>query len=219
MPADRVLAQFGAIPNRILDWFPFAVPAAVLVYLGVMIGADGMALDAAVPLPNYMIAGIKLPVRAYRDGAEALSKANPADGNAQVARAEAELMAGEPQAQVEQRLADGLARAPANARGWTLLSEAANAPADAAQALDVALMLAPYDFYLSGRRVRDAAMIWPRLAPETQRAAQRGAVLLSTDPQLRPQYDALLATDLRQRVQSMVVQSVLIPDLRVSVGR
>jgi hypothetical protein len=205
----------------VLAWLPFAVPAVLLAWMGAVIAADGVALDAAVPVPSYMVAGLKVPLSAYRDSADALSAANSANGNAHIARGESMLLAGAPPADAARELANGLAHAPANVRGWTLLAEAkaASDPAAAARTLGVALTMAPRDFYLSGRRVRAAALLWPRLDPETRRAAQRAAVLLSAEPQLKPQYDAVMASPQGPLIQSMIVQNVLVPDLTVSVGR
>lgn len=157
---------------------------------------DGIALDRAIPVPVYMVAGTPLPRAAYIEAAKALEGANPRDGIAALSRAEANLRAGASMARVSQIVVQGLWREPASARGWTLLAETYY-PTDktlAALALSQALLLAPRDYYLARPRALDAALLWAYLDADTRALAISQARLLWQEPTLRSELIGLAKT-------------------------
>lgn len=174
----------------------YLVPAIGLAWLAVPHLRDGVALDAAVPVPNYMIANRAMPVSAYKDAERALSQADAADGDAAIARAEAALRSGSRSRAVIPELSNGLMAAPASARGWTLLS-LAYASFDkrkAAGALGVALELAPKDFWLAEMRAEAAAQLWSGLDADARVNALAQTRLLWEEPLLRGQLRQLLTS-------------------------
>lgn len=185
--------------HTLLRWFPSVLcflPAAALAYLAFPHFLDGAALDAAIPVPNYMIAQIAMPKSAYAEAETALGRADPSDGEAQIERAEAALRAGATPGSQVPRLIRGVTLEPASARGWTLLAYAW-APADrvkAANALAMALELAPKDYWLAGMRSEAAAMLWPQLDPDAQASALAQMRLLWEEPLLRGRLRKLLTS-------------------------
>jgi hypothetical protein len=157
---------------------------------------NGLALDAAIPVPIYMIRQTPMLQSAYRRAAHALVGADLRDGDAQTAAAEAATRAGGPaQAQIA-RLEQAVRDAPAEPRGWLLLSEAL-LPVDrkrAASALEQALVLAPYDYWIAGRRARDAVVLWGNLDFEAREMALRQVQFLWDEPSLRSGLVELLST-------------------------
>lgn len=149
----------------------FLLLAVGLAWLAVPHFEDGRAQDAAIPIPNYMIAQTAVPKAAYRAAEIALARANAADGEAMIARAEAALRAGAKPADVIPDLEQALTHQPASARGWTLLADAW-APTDkkkAANALALALELAPKNYWLSGMRAQAAAQLWEDLDADAKK--------------------------------------------------
>lgn len=173
----------------------WSLPGLVLAGFGALHMRDGAASDAAVPVPSAMVAGITAPAEAYRHTAAVLALADTRNGEAVIVRAEALMHVGDRRGAVPLLVA-GLARAPASARGWVLLSEAEDdeRPSDAARALAMGLVLAPHDYWLAGRRVRDAARLWSRLDGEGCRLAMDQARLLWRDEVLRDQLRDVLRT-------------------------
>ncbi len=170
------------------------VPAVVLAFAAVPHFLDGLAVDAAIPAPVYMIAPGPMPKSAYEAAVTPLGRADPRDGDAAIARGEAALRSGaRPLSQVP-ALSEGLTQEPASARGWTLLSEAWM-PTDkrkAARALAQALLLAPNEYWLAGARVQDAALLWPYLDGDTRAQALDQTRALWEEPLLRSQIRPLL---------------------------
>lgn len=182
------------VGRRAFVAFLLLIPAVALAWLAFFHMRDGAAVDAAVPVPNYMIAAIAMPNAAYVDAALALETADPRNGEAAVERAEAIMHSGAAKARVAAILADGLSREPASARGWTLLCEAElrSDKKAAARALGQALVLAPRDYWLMEARVQDAALLWPALDPDMQAMALRQTRLLWEEPELRRELLQLL---------------------------
>jgi hypothetical protein len=149
---------------------------------------DGVAIDAAVPVPVYMVAHVPMPVSAYREAANALARADRRDGLAILMRAEALTLAGGRPENHTGDFEQGLALSAASARGWTLLAEqkAERDPQEAAKNLSVAMMLAPQDYWLIALHVADAAKLWPYLDQDSRDTALRRARLLWEEPVLRP---------------------------------
>lgn len=171
-------------------------PAVALAVFGAIHFRDGLARDAAVPVPVYMVAEIPVPKAAYASAAEALSRASIRNGEAALARVEALRNASTSPALLVAPTREALGHVPASPRGWTLLAEmlsGSNKPA-AAKALSQALILAPRDYWLAPMRARDAALLWPELDAEGRAMAIAQSRLLWQEPQLRPQLLRLTAT-------------------------
>ena len=169
--------------------------AAVLIAFGLRHANDGLAVDAAIPVPSSMIARVAMPVQAYRSAAAALAKADPADGDAREMRGEAEFHAQDLDA-ARADLSGALAHAPGSARAWTVLAEAqlpAN-PGRAAVLFSQAVMLAPFDFWLMGQRLDDAESLHDKLDADTVRRVNDQTRLLWSEPLLHPQLLQLLST-------------------------
>ena len=185
--------------NRLLQLVGSALlllPALALGYAASAHFADGVAVDAAIPVPVYMIQQIAMPKVAYEDAAAALAKADARDGEAAVARAEASLHGGALRADAVALLVQGLTQEPASARGWTLLAESLE-PADrksAARALSQALVLAPRDYWLIGARAQDSGRLWPELDRDAQAQALEQTRTLWEVPELRGQLRHLLTS-------------------------
>jgi hypothetical protein len=172
------------------------LPAIILAVASVPVFFDGLALEAAIPVPNYMILHRSMPKAAYEDVQTILLQADRRDGAAVITRAEAAMDAGNvPQSQID-ALKDGLMYQPASARGWTLLAEAYT-PIDkkrAARALAQSLLLSSRDYYLAAMRVHDAALLWSDLDAETKGKALEQARLLWEEPALQNQLRVVLAS-------------------------
>jgi hypothetical protein len=170
------------------------LPAIALGWLAMSHWRDGLAVDEAIPVPAYMVAQIPMPKVAYEDAVRALGRADPRNGWAHIARAEAARREGAaPQAQIPEIVA-GLTLSPASSRGWTLLSEAW-LPVDkrqAAKMLSQALLLGPNDFWLVGPRAQDASVLWPYLDQDTKELALVQTRMLWEVPALRGQLRVLL---------------------------
>ena len=105
--------------RRIAGSVLLSSPAFALGFFGAAHFYDGLAMDAAIPVPVYMVAQIAMPKAAYEDAAAALARADARNGTAAIARAEAQLRSGaSPSTQVP-ILTQGLLQEPASARGWT----------------------------------------------------------------------------------------------------
>jgi hypothetical protein len=170
--------------------------ALAMGYLGGRQFLDGVAVEAAIPVPVYMIAQIKMPLVAYRDATAALAGADVRDGAYRIARAEAALRSGVPPGGEISELTEGLTDQPASTRGWTLLS-AALIPVDrqkAARSLSTALLLAPNDYWLVGPRAQIGALLWSDLDSDSRTLVLQQTRDLWTEPDLRGQLRALLAS-------------------------
>lgn len=172
------------------------LPALALGTLARAHFSDGVAVDAAIPVPVFMIQEIAMPKVAYEDAAIALERADPRDGEAALERAEAALHGGAAPANEVPLLVHGLMQEPAGARGWTLLAEAEESQdkKSAARALSQALVLGPRDYWLIGARAQDAARLWPQLDRDAQGLALEQTRMLWEEPDLRDQLRRLLST-------------------------
>jgi hypothetical protein len=172
------------------------LPPILLMVLAVPRFISGIALERAFPVPPYIVKNVILPRKSYATAAEILSHASPQDGETQILRAEAAHMAGQSDRIVRPIVENGLSTDPANARGWTLYSEVLRATdrKHSAKALGIALELAPYDYFLAGRRARDGAMIWDAMLPDDKPFLLRQAALLWSEPILHPEIFPLLNT-------------------------
>ena len=182
--------------HRIVGNILLLIPALLLGFFAAAHFADGLATDAAVPIPTYMIAGIAMPKIAYQDAYLSLANVDTRDGEAIIARAEGGLHCGIDRNELIALLIQGLLHAPASARGWTLLSETLLPVNEqkAAQALSQALVLAPHEYWLVGARSYDAALLWKQLDADSQENALEQTRLLWLEPALHGQLSRLLLT-------------------------
>jgi len=155
---------------------------------------SGRAIDAVYPVPNYVVLNLALPENAYRAAADVLANANGNDGRTLIERAEIASLGGAPSLQVVSLLEDGLARAPASVRGWTLLAEQTETrdPTRAGKALAHSLLLGPYEYFLLAKRAREAASLWKLLPPDSENAALAQARHLWTESLLNGEIPPLL---------------------------
>lgn len=158
--------------------------------------ADGIAVEKAIPIPNYLIMHKLVQPSTYRDAMIALKNAAGDNGEAEIIRAESAANLGVPPLTQVKILESGLKHQPASARGWLLLSEAyqKNDKKKAAAYLSTAMMLAPRDYWLIGIRVRDAAVLWTELNFETKKNTLEQAQMLWDVPLLHDQLRAVLAS-------------------------
>jgi hypothetical protein len=174
----------------------FALPGFGIALLAFPRLSDGFAVDSAIPVPNYMLAGIALPHGSYDRASASLKRGANADGDAAILAVEAAIHAGAPAGSEIPQLERGLSLEPGSARGWLLLAEA-SAPVHsdrAASALSQSLVLAPYDFWLAGRRSRLSAVLWSDLDVDGRAMARRQVVRLWEEPLLRTQLVPLFQT-------------------------
>jgi hypothetical protein len=162
------------------------VPALLVTLAAVPRIATGIALESAFPVPTYIAMNVRLPDKSYKAAATLLNRASQSDGDTQILRAEAVHLGGAPNSEVGPIIQNGLSSDPASSRGWTLLSETliSTNRARSAKALGIALELAPYDYYLAGRRARDGAALWDALQADSRELLIRQAALLWTEPLL-----------------------------------
>lgn len=183
------------LARRIILCLVALVPIALLADAPIRL-QDGLALDAAVPVPTMMIAQVRMPERAYANAQRVLAGADDRDGTAVIARTEAAIHAGAPALSVVPDLEKGLVAQPASARGWLLLSHiyADRDRPKAARCLAIALQLAPHNYWLAGSLARQSAALWPLLDAASQSRALDQARVLWREPTLRPQLRVLLAS-------------------------
>ena len=185
--------------NTLANWLTrallFFFPVA-LATVAVMQQMDGLAWEAAFPSTVYMQMHAPLPKWAYVDVANALARGRASDGDRGVMEAQAVILGGGDRDAARDILEDGLSHSPANAAGWTLLAEqrAWDDREGAADALSLALELAPADYFLAGRMVRDAGALWDVLPDDSKSIAVNEAPALWRLNDLRPQLPAVLAT-------------------------
>jgi hypothetical protein len=172
------------------------LPAILLALFALPKFLSGRELDAAFPVPVYVAMNVTLPPRSYGDAAARLGRARDADGGMALMQAELLALQNGHDARVPALAGQGLSATPASARGWLVMAEAQRDfnPAFAARALGMALGLAPYDYWIAGRRAVDAARLYPHLRGETRAMAERQAQMLWDEPRLRPQLFTVLAS-------------------------
>jgi len=172
------------------------LPSLILAAGGAVHLQNGLAVNAAFPIPLDISTNTPVPIAAYADAADVLRHANIHDGDTQLSLAEARFHAGEKPRRILNQVEDGLVGAPASAEGWTFYAEvlAPSDPEKAAQALDQAFTLAPYDYFWAGRRAQLAAKIWNYLDNDTRDQALRQTRMLWYEPTLRNEVFLLLST-------------------------
>jgi hypothetical protein len=173
-----------------------SLPGLFLAVSGIIHFRNGLSVDAAFPVPLYMLVDRVMPQVAYQDAAEILRHTNIHDGDTQLSLAEARFNAGDHSDTAKVTLLTGLTEAPASAEGWTLYSETllSKNPSDASQALDQALTLAPFDFFSAGRRAQLASHLWGHLDGNARDAALRQVHTLWDEPRLRDEILLLLTS-------------------------
>ena len=163
---------------------------------GVIHYRNGRAFDAAFPVPLYITMNRNMPSAAYRDATVLLRRGNVLDGEAQLSLAESEYQLGGSAQGILETLTVSLVDSPSSPEGWAFDAQLLlnNDPAKAAQALNQAITLAPYDFFTAGTRSRLAAQLWSRLDSETKNAALRQVRNLWVEPLLHNEIPPLLKT-------------------------
>jgi hypothetical protein len=138
-----------------------------------------------------MTFGQRLPRPRYESVASDLKRTLPDDGDNLIARAEAlSLAAGNNQSTLKDArdlVLEGIADAPANPRGWTVLCELDarfDEPA-AGRCMDVALYIGPFDWFMAGPRTQLAGELWPYMSPESQDTTARRMRLFWRNVNLR----------------------------------
>ena len=157
---------------------------------------SGLALETAFPVPSYIVKNVVLPRKSYAAAAIVLSHADPRDGETQILRAEAAHSGGAPDSQVIPIVENGLGYNPTSARGWTLLSELlmSSDRQRAGKVLITALEMAPYDYFLAGRRARDGALLWDVIPDDGRPLLLRQTRLLWTEAFLHDELLPLVQT-------------------------
>lgn len=156
----------------------FAILAVLLSLMLVVLALPrfitGLKREAAGETIALMIDGRKEPLSAYRSAAAALAGA--LDGESLAERAELLARASnDPRMLAKSRelAIEGLARAPADPRAWTLLCaiEAAHDPGQGVSCLDTGFFVGPYDWYATPWRMQLAASEWSYLDERLRDAA------------------------------------------------
>lgn len=172
------------------------LPAFIYSSAGFIYLWDGISVNASFPIPLHLRIGEAASQSAYRAAASSLLGANQGNGDAQIARAEAEFRATGNSRAARSLVAQGLTKSPASVEGWILYAElwAPVDPEKAAQALHISYAISPQDFFTMPRRCELAAVIWPYLAKDDQAAALQETRQLWNIPSLRPAMEILTGT-------------------------
>jgi hypothetical protein len=169
-PSTPVRVAFGAV---------LLLVPAVLACAAVPRLVFGLRSEAAHRLVQAAIFGQPVPGESARAAAAAFQQAPPGDGDDEAQAAEfLALAAGGDRAmylRARQEVTVALAHSPANARGWTLLCEidATLSPAHAVACLDTGFVIARYDWFTAGRRIKLVAYEWPFLDEPLRDTAAR----------------------------------------------
>jgi hypothetical protein len=182
------MAQFGPILFRTA----LALPPIFLVLMAVPRFIGGLAIDAVFPVPARMEMNVPLETEEYRAAANTLLRAGTADGEAWILRAEAASFAG--QAGAKPMLEQGLRRNPSSPRGWMLLAETSADTRQRVRVLEFLLEEFPFEYWIAGRKVSAGAMLWDDVSEEARGALLTLGKRLWTEPALRDQLWAVLAT-------------------------
>jgi hypothetical protein len=145
---------------------------------------EGIGLERSLATYNASVAEQPLSSANYQRAAGALTFIASADGDGLIERAEMITQAANGRAmQLREARAftvEGLRRAPANPRGWTLLCEIdfSIVPSEASRCMDTAFFIAPFDWYVARKRALLAAYLWPGLDLDVREAAARRVRLM-----------------------------------------
>jgi hypothetical protein len=184
---------------RMVAWLAraaFLLPGLMLAISAAACLQSGLAFNSAFPVPNYIEMNYVLPATAYREAADRLAGTDPRDAGTKIFQSEALADSGASSQAVLAILYPAMRASPSSARGWTLLCEQLE-PRDragAANALEMALALGSFDYWMVGRRVRDASQIWDNLSQDGRDNALMQTRILWTEPLLRPEIANLVQT-------------------------
>ncbi len=172
------------------------LPAIGILTLAVPRLVAGVVREAAFTANMALEVDYRLKRSDYRKAAWVLSHAPSADGETQIAGAEAAANGGAKTSEIVPLVENALAEAPADARGWILLARllAEQNPKHAAAALSLATEMAPNDYYLVARRAIVGASLWDYLSQDVRNKLLDDARLLATDPSLRSHLIVLLSS-------------------------
>jgi len=159
--------------KRTFHWAIISLPAFIFAVAGFTYLCDGISVNASFPIPLHLRIGEAESPTAYRAAAKSLLGANQRNGDAQIARAEAEFHAVGNIQSATSLVLQGLTKSPASVEGWIFYAEmlAPSDPEKAARALHVSYMVSSQDFFAMPRRCELAASVWPYLEKEDQTAA------------------------------------------------
>ena len=157
---------------------------ALLIVLALPRIVEGIGIERALPVVRSATVGQTLSLDRYRGAADDLTSTMPENGDGLVRLAEMMALAAnnEPRGLSRARamVVRGLALAPLNPRGWTLLCEIDShvVKADAPRCMDTGFFVAPFDWFVAGRRALLAAALWPTLDADVRNAAARRVRLM-----------------------------------------
>lgn len=176
--------------TRLRIWTARLAPLGVIgVISGIAIAHlwDGLAQEAAARQIAYMKIGIPLSADDYRAASAILSHASNNNGEVGTLWVEAQLRGGAPLENLGTFAEGAAGHAPAQARAWLAVAETEEGtnPTRAAAAVQLALELAPHEYYLMLPMLEAAAPIWEKLPKDAQRQLVGYAVNAVDDPRLR----------------------------------
>jgi len=180
---------------RGVRFFPAAVLLLAVPLLFIVLALPrflaGTPPPAARAVLHARLFGLAVHPLRLTKAEQALSTAPAGDGESKLWRAELlALLARNDLHRLEEArtlTVEGLSENPANVRGWTLLCEldVALRRSDAAQCLDTAFFIGPFDWFVAQRRTALSVYLWPKLDSDTQDAAARRLRLIWERPSLR----------------------------------
>lgn len=177
-----------------LTRFALALPALAILTAAVPRLVSGLAQETAFPATAYIAMNVALPPPSYNATAQVLSHAPLADGETQIARAEAANRVHEPAGVTIPVVKAALTHAPASARGWILFAELLRQrdPKEGAAALSLAIELAPHEYYLISPRVQAGAPLWNYLPQDARETLLDDTHLLIANSEFHQTLRALL---------------------------
>lgn len=187
-------ARWGAQLFCSAVWFAAGIG---LMVVAVFRFQSGLHTEAAFPAPIFLLTDSPLPQRAYKQTAQYLLQADHNDGISQAFAAEALAEAHALPSLVTSVAIRSVRDDPSSARTWCLVARGdfeQGKMGAGADALDLALILGPFDYWAIGCRVRVAARYWSALSPQARQEAQRQARLMWEEKELRPQIVWLIGT-------------------------
>jgi len=195
--SDLNKSRIGRVLGLVTVAALLAIPPTLLAWLALPRFSAGLAMLGAPPIVSQRLAGAAITPSMSMEAEHAFSRALASDGESELWRAE--LLAVRASRDVlalkeARTLAlDGLSKYPASPRGWTVLCEIEIGieRSKAAECMDTAFYVGPFDWFVVKRRTLLAAYLWPQLDRDTQEAAARQLKRIWEDQRLRTiAYDA-----------------------------
>ena len=171
----------------------FALGAAC-VCVGLLVWAlprisQGAEIERTDVAWNSLVQGPRLSRTGYARAEQSLTDVAPADGATLVRKAAFTALGSGDMKKAATVAREAVEASPADPQAWTLFCEilAQRDVGRAARCLDTALVVAPFDWFVAGRRAALAATLWPALTDDTREAAARETRRLWTTDGLRDQ--------------------------------